>query len=122
MTLKFFVSSYDPAKTVFVLKKNRLLYCLYVRPGSSFVFLQLYQDGQLGGKAEKPLLVPKDVVNMSIKTFDYIPPYETHKLGVLYVGPNQTNNETEILCNTCGSVRYTEFLSVSIQTIIFVPR
>jgi tuberous sclerosis 2 len=79
----------------------------------SFVFLQLYQDGQLGVKGEKPLLVPKDIVNMSIKTFDYIPPYETHKLGVVYVGANQANNESEILRNSCGSVRYTEFLSVS---------
>ncbi|XP_065337125.1 tuberin [Cloeon dipterum] len=78
----------------------------------SFVFLQLYQTAGLGSKGEKPVLVPKDdVVNRTVKTLSYIPPYETHKLGVLYVGPNQANNETEILRNTCGSVRYTEFLS-----------
>ncbi|XP_059490501.1 tuberin isoform X2 [Neocloeon triangulifer] len=77
----------------------------------SFVFLQLYQEGRLAGKGEKPMLVPKDIATMSIRTFDYIPPYETHKLGVLYVGENQANNETEILRNTSGSVRYTEFLS-----------
>lgn len=39
-----------------------------------------------------------------------IPPFETHKIGVLYVGPGQCNNETEILKNRFGSVRYAEFL------------
>lgn len=42
---------------------------------------------------------------------DTIPPYETHKVGVIYVGPGQCNNETEILRNRFGSVRYMEFIS-----------
>lgn len=41
---------------------------------------------------------------------DLIPPFETHKIGVLYVGPGQCSNETEILKNRYGSYRYTQFL------------
>lgn len=41
---------------------------------------------------------------------DRIQPYETHKIGVLYVGLGQASNEIEILANQHGSLRYTEFL------------
>jgi tuberous sclerosis protein 2 len=41
---------------------------------------------------------------------DYIPPYETHKIGVVYVGPGQACNETAILQNQYGSARYRDFL------------
>ena len=44
-----------------------------------------------------------------MKVLDHIPPYDTHKLGVVYVGPGQSS-ESEILANTFGSSRYTEFL------------
>ena len=40
---------------------------------------------------------------------DHIPPYDTHKMGVVYVGPGQ-QTECEILANTFGSSRYIEFL------------
>lgn len=46
----------------------------------------------------------------AIKLLDFIPPFETHKVGVLYIGPGQANNETEMLKNRCGSYRYTKFL------------
>lgn len=70
----------------------------------SFVFLQLFHSDQ------KPLLV--DSGNESaIKLLDLIPPMEVHKVGVLYKGPGQENNEVEILKNRCGSYRYTKFLS-----------
>ena len=36
---------------------------------------------------------------------------------MIYVGPGQANNETEILRNLYGSVRYSEFLSVSMKQI-----
>ena len=45
----------------------------------------------------------------AVKVLDHIPPYDTHKIGVVYVGPGQTT-ESEILSNTFGSSRYLEFL------------
>ena len=36
--------------------------------------------------------------------------HEAHKIGVLYVGPDQANNEQAILANPFGSLRYTDFL------------
>lgn len=41
---------------------------------------------------------------------NYIPPFETHKIGVLYVGRGQTHNEVEILSNRYGSLRYMDFI------------
>ncbi|XP_055692341.1 tuberin isoform X2 [Lutzomyia longipalpis] len=76
----------------------------------SFVLLQFYYTGQLQlNVTEKPLLV--DAANAkAITLLDLIPPFETHKIGVLYVGGGQCNNETEILKNRFGSFRYAEFL------------
>ncbi|KAF8712008.1 hypothetical protein AX14_013165 [Amanita brunnescens Koide BX004] len=51
-----------------------------------------------------PALVPKFVT-----TIDRIPVIDTHKVGVLYVAPGQTN-EIDILRNTHGSPAYTRFL------------
>ena len=36
--------------------------------------------------------------------------HETHKIGVLYVGPGQASDEAGILGNNFGSLRYTDFL------------
>lgn len=78
----------------------------------SFVFLQLYHTAYFGNVTEKPLLVgSSQIVQRALKVLDIIPPYETHKVGVIYIGPGQCNNETEILRNGFGSVRYMEFLS-----------
>ena len=41
---------------------------------------------------------------------DRIPPFDTNKIGVLYVGPEQEANEAAILSNEFGSSRYAEFL------------
>ena len=51
-----------------------------------------------------PATVPKFV-----NTIDRIPVIDTHKVGILYVAPGQTN-EIEILRNTHGSPAYTRFL------------
>ena len=76
----------------------------------SFLFLQLYHTAHFGSTTEKPLLVPQlPLLQTSIMNLDRIQPYETHKIGVLYVGPGQTL-ELEILGNEHGSLRYTEFL------------
>lgn len=41
---------------------------------------------------------------------DRIPPYNTHKIGVVYVGEGQIS-EHEILANTLGSLRYQQLLT-----------
>lgn len=74
----------------------------------NFVFLQLYYTGQLQ-VTEPPLKVSQENMK-AINLLDLIPPFETHHIGVLYVGPGQCNNEAEILRNRFGSVRYVEFL------------
>jgi len=77
------------------------------------VFLQLYHTAHFGSTSEKPLLVPHSrAIERAIKNLDRIPPYETHKVGVIYVGPGQACNEAEILRNQFGSLRYAEFLQV----------
>lgn len=88
-------------------------YCTLVACCSSFVFLQLYHTAHFGSTSEKPLLVPHSrAIERAIKNLDRIPPYETHKVGVIYVGPGQACNEAEILRNQFGSLRYAEFLQV----------
>uniref|UniRef100_A0A182YAZ3 Uncharacterized protein n=1 Tax=Anopheles stephensi TaxID=30069 RepID=A0A182YAZ3_ANOST len=82
----------------------------------SFVFLQLYHHGQFG--SECPLLMDKDP-EKAIALLDLIPPFEMHKIGVLYVGPGQAGSETEILKNRYGSLRYAEFLS-SLGTLVAI--
>uniref|UniRef100_A0A8D8YNL1 Tuberin n=5 Tax=Cacopsylla melanoneura TaxID=428564 RepID=A0A8D8YNL1_9HEMI len=83
-----------------------------VRYGSnpSSVFLSLFHSPQFGGTNEKPILVATEQGKRAISNLDWIPPYETHKVGVLYVGPGQANSELDILRNQYGSIRYMEFL------------
>ena len=45
-----------------------------------------------------------------MKVLDRIPPYNTHKIGVVYVSEGQTS-EYEILSNTLGSPHYHQLLS-----------
>ena len=64
----------------------------------------------------------------AVKLLDHIPPYNTHKIGVVYVGEGQVScghsvvwfhishshpqtSEAEILANTSGSSRFQEFLA-----------
>jgi hypothetical protein len=64
-----------------------------------------------------PLAIPpviKDVTDIpsltrTINLLDKVPVIDTHKVGVLYVAPGQTN-EHEILRNEYGSQAYTRFL------------
>ncbi|CAG0914003.1 unnamed protein product [Notodromas monacha] len=87
-----------------------------------FVFLQLFYGGHLraSGDVDKndesePLLLPRTrEVERSIKNLDRIYPYETHKIGIIYIGRNQLDagrdSEKEILSNDFGSPRYMEFI------------
>ena len=47
----------------------------------------------------------------AVKVLDRIPPYDTHKVGVIYVGPGQHESEAAILRNVYGSSRYVKFLA-----------
>lgn len=77
----------------------------------SFVFLQLYHAASFGQKEEKPMLVQNvEAVQRAVKLLDMVPPYETHKIGVVYVREGQANSEVEIFKNKFGSMRYVEFL------------
>ncbi|XP_069065851.1 tuberin isoform X3 [Pleurodeles waltl] len=78
----------------------------------SFVFLQLFHSPLFGDESNRPLLVPNNqTFERSVKLLDQIPSYDTHKIGVLYVGEGQATNERAILSNEHGSYRYTEFLT-----------
>ncbi|XP_040001434.1 tuberin isoform X3 [Xiphias gladius] len=78
----------------------------------SFVFLQLYHSPFFGNEANKPLLLPKtQVIDRAVKVLDQMPPYDTHKIGVVFVGSGQVNNEVSILSNEYGSNRYAAFLT-----------
>ncbi|XP_051559030.1 tuberin-like isoform X1 [Myxocyprinus asiaticus] len=78
----------------------------------SFVFLQLYHSPFFGNEANKPLLLPKSqLIDRAVKVLDQMPPYDTHKIGVVFVGAGQANNEVSILSNEYGSNRYARFLT-----------
>lgn len=76
-----------------------------ISPG--FVFVQLFSNGKISSSDVIPV-AEKHIGTLNL--LDLIPPYEIHKIGVLYVAPGQANNETEILRNRNGSLRYTQFL------------
>uniref|UniRef100_H3D990 Tuberin n=1 Tax=Tetraodon nigroviridis TaxID=99883 RepID=H3D990_TETNG len=77
----------------------------------SFVFLQLYHSPFFGNEANKPLLLPKTQVDRAVKVLDQMPPYDTHKIGLVFVGAGQVNNEVAILSNEYGSIPYAAFLT-----------
>ncbi|KAK3852845.1 hypothetical protein Pcinc_040581 [Petrolisthes cinctipes] len=78
-----------------------------ITPG--FVFLQLFYHERVSDE-NKPIPLPDtQQIDRAITVIDYIKPQETHKIGVLYVGPDQTT-EQEILSNTVGSLRYMFFI------------
>ena len=65
-----------------------------------FMFLQLYQATGLASAAggDKPIMIPNTKsVESSLKILDRIFCYETHKVGVIYVGQGQTRDESAIL-------------------------
>ncbi|XP_039630623.1 tuberin isoform X3 [Polypterus senegalus] len=78
----------------------------------SFVFLQLYHSPFFGNESNKPVLLPKsELVDRAVKVLDQMTPYDTHKIGVVYVGEGQISNEVAILSNVYGSLRYAQFLT-----------
>ncbi|GFY56311.1 tuberin [Trichonephila inaurata madagascariensis] len=77
----------------------------------SFVFLQLFHNSSFGPATQKPLLLQQtEANNRALSVLDHIPPYDTHKIGVVYVDRGQADNEVAILSNNFGSARYVAFL------------
>jgi len=74
----------------------------------SYFALQLsaYPDAR---QAAERVMVDSSRVSSFVRTFDRMPVIDTHKVGIMYVAPGQTQ-ETEILANTHGSPAYTRFL------------
>lgn len=81
----------------------------------SFIFMQLFHTEQMQ-ITDVPIKVPPEQMS-AVNLLDLAPPFETHNIGVLYVGQGQCNNVVEILRNSHGSTRYVEFLR-SIGTLV----
>lgn len=63
-------------------------------------------------KLQDPIPLPKDKKSdLTLAHFDRITPYETHKVGLVYVDKGQAENRAAILSNKFGSSRYNDFLS-----------
>ncbi|KAI8874900.1 hypothetical protein K501DRAFT_203740, partial [Backusella circina FSU 941] len=80
-----------------------------IDPG--FLYLQLNNYPDIGRTMDiSPPLPDDESTTRAIANFDRIPVVDFHKIGVLYVGKDQTN-ELEILGNTYGSPDYVRFLN-----------
>lgn len=73
----------------------------------SYVALQLSSYPFGNNNARK--VEDSPVLQRFLSTLDRIPVIDTHKVGIMYVAPGQTD-ELEILGNTHGSPAYTHFL------------
>jgi hypothetical protein len=77
----------------------------------SHLLLQLTASTPQFGESLRPIPLPEDdFMERVIKQFNRSFTVDGHKVGVIYVGENQTG-EVEILSNIQGSSDYTEFLS-----------
>ncbi|RWS15931.1 Tuberin-like protein, partial [Dinothrombium tinctorium] len=77
----------------------------------AFVFLQFFYNTSTNA-GEKPILLPRNdpTIAATFNVIDFTLPYETHKIGVVYIGPGQIEDCVTIMSNTAGSLRYTAFL------------
>lgn len=80
---------------------------MVVDPAYYAIQMSAYPDRT--GPSGTRLIVDSSAVNKFSTLIDRIPVIDTHKVGILYVAPNQSE-ETEILRNTHGSPAYTRFL------------
>jgi hypothetical protein len=77
----------------------------------SHLLLQLTSSIPQATESLRPIALPDDdAMGRAVSTFDRNFTVDGHKVGVIYVGENQTN-EVEILANVMGSSDYTDFLS-----------
>ena len=86
--------------------------------------MHLFQSqslGTLANERDKPLIIPETAaLQRSMNILDYLPCYLIHKIGVVYVGRNQANDEKAILSNATGSIRYKSFINGKIQILLFL--
>jgi len=75
----------------------------------SYVALQLSGYPERTNPSRTHVVADPATVAKFVGTLDRIPVIDTHKVGIMYVAPNQ-NDEVEILRNTHGSPAYTRFL------------
>ncbi|KAI1006739.1 hypothetical protein K3495_g1475 [Podosphaera aphanis] len=77
----------------------------------SHLLLQLSASVPIPGETMRPIPLPDcKAVERAIDNFNRTFTVDGHKVGVIYIGENQTN-EVEILSNIHGSSDYTKFLS-----------
>jgi hypothetical protein len=77
----------------------------------SHLLLQLTASIPQAAEALRPIPLPNDEnMRRFVATFDRNFTVDGHKVGVIYIGENQTQ-EVEILSNIMGSSDYTDFLS-----------
>ncbi|GET01940.1 potential GTPase Activating protein [Rhizophagus clarus] len=76
----------------------------------SFLFLQFSPYPDFISKDAPQPLPDDESTNRALTVLDHTPVVDFHKIGVLYVGKNQTK-ETEILSNIHGSQDYVKFLN-----------
>ncbi|KAI5924132.1 hypothetical protein F4810DRAFT_719394 [Camillea tinctor] len=77
----------------------------------SHLLLQLLSPIPQGSDAGRPIPLPDDdAVDRAIRMFDHNSTVDGYKVGVVYIGENQTS-ESEILANVSGSSDYVEFLN-----------
>ncbi|KAI1075277.1 hypothetical protein F5B20DRAFT_394667 [Whalleya microplaca] len=75
------------------------------------LLVQLLSSIPQGTDPARPIPLPDDdTVNRSIRMFDHNSTVDGHKVGVIYIGENQTD-ESDILANVSGSGDYVEFLN-----------
>ncbi|RPB20774.1 hypothetical protein L211DRAFT_491798 [Terfezia boudieri ATCC MYA-4762] len=77
----------------------------------SHIILQLLASVGATSESCRPVLLPDDSrTQLALDVFDRIPVVDFHKIGVVYVGAGQSQ-EQEILHNAMGSTDYTEFVT-----------
>jgi tuberous sclerosis 2 len=76
----------------------------------AFFAIQLSAYPRSQATARGKLVTNQAALARFLRTFDHRPVIDTHKVGVLYVAPGQTDEE-DILDNAHGSPAYTHFLS-----------
>ncbi|KAI0593043.1 hypothetical protein F4775DRAFT_530050 [Biscogniauxia sp. FL1348] len=77
----------------------------------SHLFVQLLSSMPQGSDTGRPIPLPDDEgVDRAIRMFDHNSTVDGYKVGVVYIGENQTS-EPEILANVSGSSDYGEFLN-----------
>ncbi|OTB05756.1 hypothetical protein M426DRAFT_56188 [Hypoxylon sp. CI-4A] len=75
------------------------------------LLVQLLSSMPQGSDLSRPIPLPDDdAVNRAIRMFDHNSTVDGHKVGVVYIGENQTA-ESKILANITGSSDYLEFLN-----------